>query len=251
VNGLRPCLGRRSTPAMVVIALAVTCGCDLSTGGSSHGDPLAANPVSRLLGFDKRADRLRQLQERCEAELRSQNSYRFDFRLESIRGRTVRKAQFANRLLIVDIWATWCGPCVNEIPHFIDLHRRYGQDGLALVGINFEGGASQREDRKAIKDFARKAGIDYPLAPGDESITDQIPDFRGYPTTLFIDGAGQVRLTLRGSRSLEELETFVGLLINDPTVHRREPIVFGEPADESGPPPIQTNPFATDLPGGT
>jgi thiol-disulfide isomerase/thioredoxin len=183
------------------------------------------------------------LRRKCAAKLNRQSSYPFDFRLTSLAGRTIRKGQFAGRLLIVDIWATWCGPCVREVPHFIDLQDRYHEHGLSIVGINFEREANDRESLRKVDSFARDIGINYPLALGNDSITDQIEDFRGYPTTLFIDGNGQVRLTLRGSRPLAELETFVQLL-DDPSIRGKSPSQASAPATA---PTIQPNPlFAKD-----
>ena len=179
---------------------------------------------------------------RCEAELRRQTSYPFDFRVRSLRGRNLSKRQFAGRLLVVDIWATWCGPCVREVPHFIDLQQRYRDQGLSMVGINFERGASDQEDRRRVETFAREAGINYPLALGNSQITDQIPEFRGFPTTLFIDGRGNVRLTLRGSRSHDELETFVKLLLADPSIDP-DRARYRPSEGPSKPAAIQTNPF--------
>lgn len=254
--------------ASVAIALGMSVGCDgprtnrfAATPVSRSLEPSAAGTGSVGLGAvdsDSNLDRLApsvsparrptdprdRYRSRCEAELKGQSSYPFDFRVRSLDGRTLTKRQFAGRLLVVDVWATWCGPCVREVPHFIDLQSRYRDQGLSMVGINYERGESDHENRRQVESFAREAGINYPLALGSSQITDQIPEFRGFPTTLFIDGRGNVRLTLRGSRSHAELETFVKLLLADRSI---DPSRADNRASEgpTKPAEIQTNPFAS------
>ncbi len=277
----RTTLRIRPLQVTALITLAVCSGCD-NWFNRPHENRFAAEPVSRSIpesrsievpeleidqprslqpsagllaprptGSIRSPRKQESLQAKCETELRRQSDYPFNFRLTSLNGRTIRKSQFAGRLLIVDVWATWCGPCVREVPHFIDLQDRYRESGLSMVGINFERKDSDQANRSAVMKFARSAGINYPLALGNRSITQQIPDFEGYPTTLFIDGKGNVRLTLSGSRSLAELETFVKLLLRDSTITRRGATAANRTGDYSAPPTIQQNPFASTVPPST
>src|SRR5437762_9755963 len=71
------------------------------------------------------------------AQLLDENvPFEFDFDLEDVNGQRLSKADFAGKVLIVDIWGTWCPPCRMEIPHFLALHRQYGDQGLQVVGLN-------------------------------------------------------------------------------------------------------------------
>lgn len=143
-------------------------------------------------------------------------SYPFDFALNSVSGEKVAKSNFAGKVLVVDIWATWCGPCRAEVPHFVELQDQYREAGLALVGINYEGSETVEEDIAEIKKFTDEIPVNYPLLLGDEATQMQVPDFMGYPTTLFIDRTGKVRLTLLGAREKSELEKVIKLLLDEP-----------------------------------
>lgn len=140
-------------------------------------------------------------------------SYEFDFSLPSTEGETVAKEDFAGRVLIVDIWGTWCPPCRAEVPHFVELQEEYEDQGLSIVGINYEGASSREEAIEAIAEFTADVPVNYPLLIGDEATKAQVPDFQGYPTTLFIDRDGQVQLTLVGARPKPELEAIVKYLL--------------------------------------
>jgi len=126
-----------------------------------------------------------------QAEMARHKSFPFDFRLPSIDGDIISKADFQGQVLIVDIWGTWCPPCRKEIPHFIQLRNTYGQEELAIVGLNYE----RVNEAQAAK---------------------QIPNFQGFPTTFFIDKQGEIRLTLVGLQPYKRLEAAAQILLQEP-----------------------------------
>jgi thiol-disulfide isomerase/thioredoxin len=83
-----------------------------------------------------------------------------DFTLRDLEGQQVRLSHFKGRVLFLNFWATWCGPCRIEIPALIDLQRRYGPAGLEVVGIVV------RDDFAYARPYAEKAGINYPVLDG-------------------------------------------------------------------------------------
>jgi thiol-disulfide isomerase/thioredoxin len=104
-------------------------------------------------------------------------------------GRHARPADFAGRVLVLDFWATYCPPCREQTPHLIDLQRRYGPQGLQIVGLNVGGD----EDRPKIADFAREFGISYPLGyPNEEMNQLYFADNTSIPQTYIFDRQGRL-----------------------------------------------------------
>ncbi len=147
-------------------------------------------------------------------ELESHEAFDFDFNLVSIDGDKVAMADYKGKVLIVDFWGTWCPPCREEIPHFVELHRKYKDDGLAIVGINYE---NSDDPAELIRAFAKDEGILYPCVIGDDATRNLVPNFEGYPTTLFVDRNGKVRLKIVGLHPYERLEAIVQALLDEST----------------------------------
>lgn len=138
--------------------------------------------------------------------------FKFDFQLRDISGEWLRKSEFEGKVLIVDIWGTWCPPCREEIPHFIALRQRYASAGLEIVGLNKENGSPEAQAQK-VREFRDRFGIPYRCAIITDRIMAQIPDFDGFPTTLFFDKRGQLRLMYVGYHESRELQAAVENLL--------------------------------------
>lgn len=139
----------------------------------------------------------------------STSAFPFDFELENINGEKLSLEKLrGSKVTIVDVWGTWCPPCRMEIPHFVELYSKHEANGLQIIGINYERGEKEAFIPK-IKSFAEETGIKYPLVIGDDATQQQIPDFMGFPTTLFLDSNGVVRAKTVGYHSMEVLEGIV------------------------------------------
>ena len=64
--------------------------------------------------------------------------------LKDLRGKTVNLSDFKGKVVVLDFWATWCPPCREEIPHFVDLQKQYGRQGLAVAGVSLNDGGTGR-----------------------------------------------------------------------------------------------------------
>ena len=147
-------------------------------------------------------------------ELKNFESFEFAFELKDLEGKTVKLSDFKDKVVIVDIWGTWCPPCRMEIPHFVALDKKYREKGLQIVGINFERGEPDAVN-KLITEFAKEHGIEYKLVLGEESLLEKVPNFEGFPTTIFIDRTGKVRLKEVGYRPMQTLESVVTALLGE------------------------------------
>lgn len=145
-------------------------------------------------------------------KLASSVSFDFDVDLTAIDDQSVRLADHKGKVVIVDFWGTWCPPCRAEIPSFIRLQDEYGEAGFQMIGVNYEGDNTE-SDADKVRNYIAGEGINYPCAMGDDVTQEQVPNFNAYPTTVFIDKTGKVRLKLVGLHSYERLAAIVETLM--------------------------------------
>jgi thiol-disulfide isomerase/thioredoxin len=146
--------------------------------------------------------------------LAAQKPFDFDFSLPDLDGKTVAKKDFADKVLIVDFWGTWCPPCRMEVPHFVALHQKYKKDGLEIVGINYER-VAPAQVKQVVGKFVKENKVSYPCLIGDPATQRKVPDLNAYPTTLFFDRTGKLRLRVVGYKPLPELEAIVKVLLDE------------------------------------
>lgn len=152
---------------------------------------------------------------RIRRELTSFESFDFDFNLQTVAGEAIAKGDFQGKILVVDVWGTWCPPCRQELPHFIALQEKYGSQGVQIVGLNSENDETVELQTTRVQKAVEEFKINYPCALIDDAFLEAIPDFEGFPTTLFIDRQGRVRLKMVGAQSLSRLETAIKLLLEE------------------------------------
>jgi thiol-disulfide isomerase/thioredoxin len=153
-----------------------------------------------------------QLMPEVKKDLASFKSFPFGFELPGLDGKPVKLDDFKGKVTIVDIWGTWCPPCRMEIPHFLALRENYKDKGVEIVGINKER-VPAAKIKETIESFAKENHMTYPLVIGDDKVEEQVPDFSGYPTTLFLDREGKVRYKHVGYAPYEVIEYVVKTLL--------------------------------------
>ena len=110
-----------------------------------------------------------------------------NFALKSNDGKTVELAKLKGKAVIVNFWATWCGPCRAEIPDFIKLYDTYKSKGLEIVGI-----ALDEDGWSIVKPFLEKNKLNYPVVLGTMDVVQQYGGIEGIPTTFFVDKKGNI-----------------------------------------------------------
>jgi thiol-disulfide isomerase/thioredoxin len=170
-------------------------------------------PVRKLPGFKKALER--SVRPGVLDEMAKFKLFPFDFELKDLDGNVVKLADSKGKVTIVDLWGTWCPPCRKEVPHFVELYNEYKDVGLEIVGINCNESGSPEDVKKKIKRFASEVKLPYRCLLNDDKTEAKIPDFHGYPTTLFLDRSGKVRMVLFGYTPKIRLEVILRTLLEE------------------------------------
>ncbi len=125
-----------------------------------------------------------------------------DFELASLSGEQVQLEDFRGQVVLVNFWATWCGPCRLEMPAFQDRFKEHGGD-LQIVAVNFD------EPQHEVQNFVDELGLTFEilLDPGGE--IQRLYQVRGYPTSYFVDAEGVVRVIHIGIMTESQLDGYL------------------------------------------
>ncbi len=139
-----------------------------------------------------------------------------DFALKDVNGQTVRLADYRGKVVLLDFWATWCGPCKIEIPWFKEFERQNKDKGFAVIGV-----AMDDEGWDVVKPFAKDLEINYRLVAGNDAVTEQYGGIEALPTTFLIDRNGRIASVHVGLSSKSDFENGIQELLKasgDPAV---------------------------------
>ena len=118
-----------------------------------------------------------------------------DFTLRTLEGQNLRLGEQRGRVVLVNFWATWCGPCRQEMPHLNKLYEKYKSSGFVLLGVNVD------DDAKHAAGVASKLGVKFPVLPDADKRVSRQYDLSAMPSTVLIDRDGRVRYLHRGYQS--------------------------------------------------
>lgn len=121
-----------------------------------------------------------------------------DISVTTLDGETIRLKELQGKRVVLDFWATWCPPCVKEIPHFIQLRKDVSKEDLVIVGIS-------SEDKNTLTAFIKKQGINYPIVTTN-GLPAPFDKIEAIPTTFFIDRKGVIQNVVVGYHDLAKLK---------------------------------------------
>ena len=142
----------------------------------------------------------------CDAAARPAN---LDFTLEDMNGNDVAFESLKGKVVLLNFWATWCGPCKIEIPWFVEFAEQHKDDGLVILGLSVDDTADK------IRAFAEEYNVNYPLLVGlgREDFQEAYGPVWGIPMTFFIDREGTLCRTHTGIANREEFEKDIADLL--------------------------------------
>ena len=115
-----------------------------------------------------------------------------NFSLDDAQGKTVKLSDLRGKVVLLDFWATWCHGCKTEIPWFMEFHKKYESDGLAVIGVSMDD-----DGWKSVKPFVTEWKISYPIVVGNQELG-KLYSVDGMPVTLLIDREGRIAETHAG-----------------------------------------------------
>jgi thiol-disulfide isomerase/thioredoxin len=192
--------------------------------------------LSALKAHD--AARLAAARARVKDKLAEPIDVPFQFTHRDLESKPVSLSDYKGKVVLVDFWGTWCGPCKQTIPHLIDLDKNRKSKGLQVVGLDYEKEIKdESKAREVVKAFAKEVGMTYPCLFTDDATIQQIPSFKGFPTFVIVDRAGKVRLTITepDDKSLELMRDVIEVLLDEPPPQAEPPTQpAAEPKKKAG-----------------
>lgn len=121
-----------------------------------------------------------------------------NFSLAARGGQKLSLSQYKGQVVMINFWATWCGPCRQEMPLLDAMYQKYKRMGFTLIGVNVE------PDSKAAEDFLKKVPVSFPVAFDPDSSVSKLYAVQGMPSSIIIDRKGNARVIHRGYRPGDE-----------------------------------------------
>jgi peroxiredoxin len=123
-----------------------------------------------------------------------------EFSLSDLNGRKLSLGDYKGKVVLLDFWATWCGPCEKEIPQFIDLQNRYGSQGLQIVGLSMD------DSPKPVHAYYDRVKMNYPVAVADADVAQRYGGVYGLPVNFVIGRDGRIAAKFVGATEIGTIQ---------------------------------------------
>jgi len=130
--------------------------------------------------------------------------------MPDLAGKALKSTDLEGKVVLVDFWATWCGPCKMAIPHLMELYAEYASEGLEVVGVSLD-----RQGASVVKPFVDKTKINYPVVIGNAKVANDFGGVQGIPTAFIISQDGKIYRKYVGFKPRQiyenDIRTLLGL----------------------------------------
>lgn len=123
-----------------------------------------------------------------------------NFTLKSATGENIQLSEYRGQVVLINFWASWCGPCRQEMPHLDAIYKKYEPMGFTVFGINVE------QDRKMADKILRDIPVTFPILFDDANVVSELYGVDAMPVTVLVDRNGEIRFRHRGYKPGYELE---------------------------------------------
>lgn len=130
-----------------------------------------------------------------------------DFTLPLIDGGQLRLSSYRGKVVLLDFWATWCVPCREETPHFVELQQKYGAQGLQIIGVSMDDG------REPVRTFYQQFHMNYPVVMGTAETGSAYGGVLGLPIAFIIDREGLIHAKHMGATEAAVFEKDITALL--------------------------------------
>ena len=130
-----------------------------------------------------------------------------EFSLPELTGQTLDLSAYRGKVVLLDFWATWCDPCRDEIPHFVELQDKYGDQGLQIIGISMD------DETAPVREFYQRFHINYPVTMGNAKIGELYGGVLGLPIAFLIGRDGRIEARHIGATDSSVFEREIKALL--------------------------------------
>jgi peroxiredoxin len=138
---------------------------------------------------------------------KSEGTANLDLVFKDMNGAEVRLADYKGKVILLNVWATWCGPCELEIPELVEAYNKYKDDGVVVLGVSLDDSA------ETLRAYAPKKQMNYPLLLWDDAFEDAYGPIVGVPITFFIGRDGTISRRHFGPVTKERIDQEVKALL--------------------------------------
>lgn len=130
-----------------------------------------------------------------------------DFVLPQLNGTPLRLSSYRGKVVLLDFWATWCVPCREETPHFVELQQHYADRGLQIIGVSMD------DTSDPVRDFYNQFHMNYPVVMGDAKTGEAYGGVLGLPIAFLLDRDGRIVAKHMGSTKAETFDQEIAALL--------------------------------------